>query len=236
MQNMTEPAVGVSERDYVDVARAKPKITREVIAAAPAPAKRALDLAGALLLVVAFAPLAAVIAVLVKLDSRGPVLHAQLRGGLGGKPFRMYKFRSMRMDAEALRQTLASSNEQDGYLFKMRADPRVTRFGRWLRRSSLDELPQLLNVLRGEMSLVGPRPLPLEDLAALTSEYRAWAEERHKVLPGLTGEWQVEGRADCGFEQMVEFDLSYVRRNGLRRDLVLLCRTLPAVLRGRGAY
>ena len=202
----------------------------------PSFGKRVVDVTGALLLAVASAPFAAVIAVLVKLDSHGPVLHTQLRGGLGGRPFRIYKFRSMRADAEAMRDTLAASNEQDGYLFKMRADPRLTRFGRWLRRSSLDELPQLLNVLRGEMSLVGPRPLPVEDLAGLTSEYRLWAEERHKVLPGLTGEWQVEGRADCGFEQMVRFDLNYVRRNGLRRDLVLLCRTLPAVLRGRGAY
>jgi len=206
------------------------------VGSSPALTKRALDLVGAALLCVAFAPVAAVIAVLVKLDSHGPVLHAQVRGGLGGRPFRMFKFRSMRMGAEALRDTLATNNEQDGYLFKMRADPRITRFGRWLRRSSLDEVPQLLNILRGEMSLVGPRPLPIDDLAALPDEYRTWAEERHTVLPGLTGEWQVEGRADCGFDQMVEFDLAYVRRNNLRHDLVLLWRTLPAVLRGRGAY
>jgi len=202
----------------------------------PAPSKRALDLVGAALLAIACAPLAGVIALLVKLDSRGPVLHTQLRVGRGGCPFRMYKFRSMQPDAEVLRATLASRNDQDGHLFKIRADPRVTRFGRWLRRSSLDELPQLLNVLRGEMSLVGPRPLPVSDLVGLAPEYRAWTEERQKVLPGLTGEWQVEGRADCAFEQMVEFDLRYLRNMRLTRDLALLCRTLPAVLRGRGAY
>jgi len=221
-------------RDGLEIAESSANDESAVMG--PALAKRVVDVIGAVLLAVAFAPFAAVIAVLVKLDSHGPVLHTQLRGGLAGQPFRLYKFRSMRADAEAMRETLAPSNEQDGYLFKLRADPRLTRFGRWLRRSSLDELPQLLNVLRGEMSLVGPRPLPIEDLAGLTSEYRLWADERHKVLPGLTGEWQVEGRTECGFEQMVQFDLNYVRRNGLRRDLVLLCRTLPAVLRGRGAY
>jgi lipopolysaccharide/colanic/teichoic acid biosynthesis glycosyltransferase len=227
-------AEDVESRHRVSVARSSADSVTAI--QIPSPAKRVLDVIGAALLAVAFAPFAAVIAVLVKLDSRGPVLHTQLRGGLGGQPFRMYKYRSMRADAEALRHQLASSNDQDGYLFKMRSDPRLTRFGRWLRRSSLDELPQLLNILRGEMSLVGPRPLPVEDLAGLTSEYRGWVEERHKVLPGLTGAWQVEGRAECGFDQMVQFDLNYVQRNGLLRDVVLICRTLPAVLHGRGAY
>jgi lipopolysaccharide/colanic/teichoic acid biosynthesis glycosyltransferase len=215
---------------------ATPSSDAVMVTAQAGGAKRALDVAGAFLLGIATAPLGALIAVLVKLDSHGPVFHAQQRAGLGGRPFRMYKFRTMRMDAEEARRSLASSNEQNGHLFKIRADPRVTRFGRWLRRSSLDELPQLLNVLRGEMSLVGPRPLPMDDLAGLTGEYRVWAEERHTVLPGLTGKWQVEGRADCSFEKMVDFDLSYVRSNRLRHDLLLLCRTVPAVLRGRGAY
>jgi lipopolysaccharide/colanic/teichoic acid biosynthesis glycosyltransferase len=229
-------AVDLDSRDRDDDAGSRSRLEDDALFVAPTLAKRAFDVAGGTALLFAFAPLAAVIAVLVKLDSRGPAMHTQLRVGLGGRPFRMYKFRSMRADAEALRETLTSSNEQTGHLFKIRSDPRVTRFGRWLRRSSLDELPQLLNILRGEMSLVGPRPLPVADLAELSSEYRPWAEERHKVLPGLTGEWQVDGRADSGFEQMVRFDLSYVRRNSLRRDLVLLLRTVPAVLRGRGAY
>lgn len=195
-------------------------------------AKRALDLAVALLGLVALSWLFLVVALLVKLTSRGPVLFRQIRAGLGGRPFCILKFRSMRVDAAAARGSLASLNEMAGPVFKMRDDPRITPFGRFLRRSSLDELPQLLNVLAGQMSLVGPRPLPLEEAQHLPSEF----QRRHDVPPGLTGLWQVCGRNNLPYAEMMRLDLEYVDRCSFWLDLRLLLATIPAVLTGRGAF
>ena len=181
---------------------------------------------------VVFAPFFGFIALLVKATSRGPVFFHQERAGLGGKPFLLLKFRSMRVDAELRRRELEHRNEMDGPIFKMRDDPRITALGRFLRRSSLDETPQLLNVVLGQMSLVGPRPLPLEGAHHLPPRY----QRRHDVKPGLTGLWQVRGRNDLPYPQMMELDLDYVDRCSLWLDLRLLLATIPAVLTGRGAF
>lgn len=194
--------------------------------------KRAADLllttvAGVLLL-----PVIGLIAVAIRLDSVGPVIYQQTRIGKNGKPFTCYKFRSMVTHADELRGTLAELNEATGPLFKVRNDPRQTRVGRFLRRYSLDELPQLYNVLRGEMSLIGPRPnLPYE-----VEQYQEWHKKRLSVSPGLTGLWQVSGRSDLTFDEMVLLDIYYVENWSLALDLHILLRSIPAVLKGRGAY
>jgi lipopolysaccharide/colanic/teichoic acid biosynthesis glycosyltransferase len=174
----------------------------------------------------------AMIALAIKLTSRGPVLHRGLRPGIGGRPFRCLKFRTMYEDAEARQEELEHLNEASGAMFKIRDDPRTTPVGRFLRRNSLDELPQLINVLRGEMSLVGPRPLPLRDHARLEE----WHRRRYLVLPGITGLWQVSGRADLEFDDMVRLDFLYLERWSVLLDLVVLLKTVPAVIRRRGAY
>ena len=181
---------------------------------------------------VALAPLLALTALAIRLDSKGPAIFRQTRIGKDGKPFTMFKFRSMRTDAEARHRDLLEASDRDGICFKARRDPRVTRIGRFIRRASIDELPQILNVLRGEMSIVGPRP-------ALPSEvrlYPARAYGRLAVKPGITGLWQVSGRADIGFDQMVEMDLDYARRASVALDFSLILKTFGAVLTGRGAY
>ncbi|MBV9852384.1 MAG: sugar transferase [Armatimonadetes bacterium] len=187
-------------------------------------------IAGALLLVLL--PLFALIALLIRLDTPGPVLFIQRRVGQGGAEFPFFKFRSMVHDAEARRRALEALNERGGPVFKMRQDPRITRVGRVLRRCSLDELPQLLNVLRGEMSLVGPRPALPGEVAQYTPRQRG----RLAVTPGVTGLWQVSGRAELDFERAVELDLFYVQHQSLALYLRILCLTVPAVLSGRGAY
>jgi lipopolysaccharide/colanic/teichoic acid biosynthesis glycosyltransferase len=192
-------------------------------------AKMALDVCVSLALLAALLPLFAVIAVLVKLDSRGPVLFFQRRCGLGGRDFLMLKFRTMVEGAEARRKHLQS--EVDGPMFKLSRDPRVTRVGRYLRMSSFDELPQLVNVLRGEMSLVGPRPLAREEM----SGNGAWMQARLSVRPGMTGLWQVKGRASRRFSDWVRYDTEYVQTRSLLGDLKILLLTIPAVLRRRGA-
>ena len=177
------------------------------------------------------APLMLVVAVLVKLTSRGPVLFVQRRGGLNGRPFPMLKFRTMREGAEKERQALLAANEMDGPVFKIANDPRVTPIGRLLRRTSIDELPQLLNVVAGHMSLVGPRPLPIVETRDLVGPFR----RRLSMKPGLTCLWQVSGRNELGFEEWMTMDLEYVDNWSLGLDLALLLRTLPAMLSGRGA-
>jgi len=172
------------------------------------------------------------VAVAVRLDSAGPVLFRQLRVGRYGREFQIYKFRTMHVDAERRLAELRHLNEQDGVLFKIRDDPRVTRVGRHLRRLSLDELPQLFNVLGGTMSLVGPRPPLQREVAA----YPADARRRLAVRPGMTGLWQVSGRSDLPWEEAVRLDLHYVENWSLTLDLVILLRTLTAVWRGAGAY
>lgn len=194
--------------------------------------KRASDLFWTGLLGLVSLPVCALIAVAIKLDSPGPVFFTQTRIGKGGVPFRCYKFRSMVDGAHDLRADVAGLNEASGPLFKLRNDPRRTRVGRIIRRFSLDELPQLINVWRGEMSLVGPRP----NLPAEVDEYQEWHKKRLTVSPGITGLWQVSGRSDLTFDEMVLLDIYYVENWSLALDLGIILRSFPAVLRARGAY
>jgi exopolysaccharide biosynthesis polyprenyl glycosylphosphotransferase len=194
--------------------------------------KEVVDRLGSALLLVAFTPLLLTLAVLIRMDSPGPALFRQVRVGRDGRTFTIYKFRTMYLDAEARLAAIRHLNEHDGVLFKIRRDPRVTRTGRWLRRLSLDELPQLFNVLRGQMSLVGPRP-PLVD------EVAAYPEDVHRrlaVKPGITGLWQVSGRSDLPWEEAVRLDLRYVENWSLSLDMVIMLRTVSAVFRTSGAY
>jgi exopolysaccharide biosynthesis polyprenyl glycosylphosphotransferase len=193
--------------------------------------KRALDLLVSSVLLLALFPVFIGTAITIKLDSPGPVFFLQDRAGRNGRRFRMIKFRSMRQDAEKMREELEKFNQVDGPAFKMKNDPRVTPVGRFIRKYSIDELPQLINVWLGEMSLVGPRP-PLMHHA----EQYTWDQRRRlSVKPGMTGLWQVSGRSDIGFEEWLEMDLSYIDTWSFVQDLVILVRTIPAVLRGRGA-
>ncbi|MFJ9622531.1 sugar transferase [Streptomyces sp. NPDC101181] len=199
---------------------------------AQAAAKAALDRAGALFGLVFLTPLFLAVALGVRLSSPGPVFHRQIRQGRHNRPFTMWKFRTMVADAEHRKARLAAANEADGPLFKIRGDPRVTRIGRALRRTSVDELPQLLNVLLGHMSLVGPRP-PLPEEA---SRYDEREHRRLAVKPGLTGLWQVSGRSDLSWQETVSLDLWYVDNWSVATDMGLLARTVRAVTDGRGAY
>lgn len=201
-------------------------------AALSARLKRGFDLAAVLGALMMFMPLFALIALAIKLEDGGPVFFRQTRIGQRGLPFRMWKFRSMVPDAEARLATLVAQSERDGTCFKMRRDPRVTRVGALLRRLSLDELPQLFNVLSGEMSLVGPRPGLPREVLALKPDQR----ERLAGQPGLTCTWQVSGRAEIPFEQQVRLDIEYLRTRSLLKDIALILRTVPAVLTARGAY
>lgn len=195
--------------------------------------KRAVDLVAAGLGLLLLSPVLLVIAVAVKLDSRGPVFFRQRRWGRGGREFRIVKFRTMVDGAEALKASVEDRNDIDGGpLFKIREDPRITRVGAWLRRTSLDELPQLWNVLRGEMSLVGPRPFVVDEACQITG----WAGRRVETTPGITGLWQVMGRTDLPFEEMVKLDYIYVTNWSLWWDIKILFQTIPAILARRGAY
>lgn len=193
--------------------------------------KRGIDIAGSLLLLIALSPIWLVAALLVRATSSGPVLFKQTRLGRGGQPFTCLKFRSMVEDAEDRKGTLLHLNEVGGPVFKMRSDPRVTPVGRWLRKLSIDELPQLWNVLRGEMSLVGPRPSLPNEVAQFSSEQRL----RLAVRPGITGLWQVSGRSHLSFEQWMMLDLEYIERRSVLFDTKILLRTIPAVALQRGA-
>jgi exopolysaccharide biosynthesis polyprenyl glycosylphosphotransferase len=192
-------------------------------------AKRVLDVAGAVVGLVVLSPALALIAVAIRLDSAGPVLFRQERVGLHGRAFRVAKFRSMVRDAEVRQRDIAGANQLNGPVFKMDRDPRVTRVGRFLRRTSLDELPQLWNVLLGQMSLVGPRP----PLRAEVADYDVWHRRRLSMKPGMTGLWQVRGRRDPEFDHWVEADLEYIDRWSLWLDLKILARTIPATVQGR---
>jgi len=195
--------------------------------------KRSIDIAASAVLLVLLLPLFLVVAAAIKLESRGPVLFRQTRIGQSGRSFTMWKFRSMQVDADAQKQRLVESHKQPGGVrFKLQFDPRITRVGRFLRRTSIDELPQLWNVLTGSMSLVGPRP-PLPD------EVNRYSQEERKRLaakPGITCTWQVSGRADIPFEQQVELDVQYIAFQSLVLDLRILAKTMPAVLSANGAY
>jgi exopolysaccharide biosynthesis polyprenyl glycosylphosphotransferase len=194
--------------------------------------KRAFDVIVSFLLLIVLSPLLALCALAVRLTSAGDVIFRDRRVGVGEREFAMLKFRSMYADAAAMQDALESLNEADGAIFKIRDDPRVTRVGRVLRRFSLDELPQLVNVLRGEMSLVGPRPLPLRDYQLL----EPWHRKRYLVLPGITGLWQTSGRSNLSFDDLVRLDFYYFENWSLGLDLSILLRTPVAVLRGKGAY
>lgn len=194
--------------------------------------KRTFDLVGAALLLAFLAPLMGVIALLIKASSRGPTLYHSVRPGIGGRPFACLKFRTMMHGAEHVQDELEHRNELSGALFKIRDDPRVTAIGRFLRRWSLDELPQLFNVLRGEMSLVGPRPLPRRDYDRLDD----WHRKRYLVLPGMTGLWQISGRSELDFDELVRLDFLYLERWSVWLDLSILLKTVPAVFRARGAW
>ena len=196
-------------------------------------AKRVLDIFGASVGLLLFSPVLLAIAIIIKLGSPGPVLFRQQRGGLHGRPFTMLKFRSMVVDAEERKTALVQLNKMEGPVFKVDSDPRVTGFGLWLRKTSLDELPQLYNVLRGEMSLVGPRPLPLDEIARI--EIRA-QRRRLSVPPGLTCLWQISGRNEItSFDEWVRLDLAYIDGWSLWLDIKILFRTVPVVLTGLGA-
>jgi len=200
--------------------------------------KRIFDLSAILVLGAVLFPLLCLIVVLTKLDSRGPIFYVQKRIGKGSKYFSLYKFRSMSANAARTREGLEGLNEADGYLFKIKNDPRITRIGRFLRRYSLDELPQIFNVLKGEMSIVGPRPLPTADLEKMSreSEYNYWLEERCKVLPGITGLWQINGRSNAKFDELVSYDMYYLENWSLWLDFQILLKTIPVVLSSKGAY
>jgi len=195
-------------------------------------AKRVIDFVGSLLLLLICLPLFILVAIAIKLDSAGPILFVQERMGYNKRRFRMIKFRTMTVDAEARMQELEHLNEKDGPVFKIRADPRMTRVGRVLRKLSIDELPQLINVLFGDMSLVGPRPLPMRDVLGLNV---AWQKRRFSVKPGLTCLWQVSGRSNLSFEEWMQLDLEYIDRWSLALDCKILLRTIPAILSAEGA-
>jgi exopolysaccharide biosynthesis polyprenyl glycosylphosphotransferase len=194
--------------------------------------KRTFDLIGASLLLIALTPVLLAITVAVFASSRGPVIYRSVRRGIGGQPFSCLKFRTMYDDADQRQADLESLNEASGALFKIRNDPRMTPIGRLLRRFSLDELPQLVNVLRGQMSLVGPRPLPERDFDRLED----WHKKRYLVMPGITGLWQVSGRSELDFDDLVRLDFLYLERWSVFLDLTILVKTVPAVLARRGAF
>jgi exopolysaccharide biosynthesis polyprenyl glycosylphosphotransferase len=194
--------------------------------------KRLLDIVVAAFALLLASPLLLATAIAVKVDSPGPVFFRQTRVGKWGTTFGCYKFRSMYIDAEKRKADLAAHNEADGPIFKIRNDPRITRVGRWIRKLSIDELPQLINVLKGDMSLVGPRPaLPRE-----VAQYEFDQLRRLDAVPGITGLQQVSGRSDLSFKRWVELDIQYVAEQSFFKDIEILAKTIPAVVTGRGAY
>jgi exopolysaccharide biosynthesis polyprenyl glycosylphosphotransferase len=194
--------------------------------------KRTFDLVISTVLLLVLSPVLLVVAIAIKLTSSGPVIYRSARPGMAGRPFDCFKFRTMREHSDQIQADLESLNEQTGALFKIRQDPRLTTVGRFLRRFSLDELPQLVNVVRGEMSLVGPRPLPMRDFHRLEE----WHKKRYLVLPGITGLWQVSGRSELDFDDLVRLDFLYLERWSIMLDLSILLKTIPAVLSRRGAF
>lgn len=196
-------------------------------------AKRSLDIVVALFMILLLSPVFVVTAILIYMEDPGPIFFIQKRVGKNGKHFDFIKFRSMVVNADKLKDKLIEQNEsKDGVIFKMKNDPRITRIGRFIRRYSIDELPQVFNVLKGDMSLVGPRPPVPREVAEYTLEDR----KRLHVTPGITCIWQVSGRSDIPFKQQVQLDLDYIQSQSLWKDIVLLLKTIPAVLLGKGAY
>ena len=194
--------------------------------------KRVMDIIGSAVGLLLLSPVFLATALLIKIEDRGPIFYGQDRVGKWGRIFRMYKFRSMVVNADKMKDTLLDQNESGGVIFKMKRDPRITRVGRVIRKLSIDELPQLLNVLKGDMSLVGPRPPVPREVA----EYELSDRRRLDMVPGLTCLWQVAGRSDIDFEGQVRLDVQYLESQSLKGDIILLLKTIPAVLSGRGAY
>jgi len=195
--------------------------------------KRVFDAAVSFLLLILFSPLFALTALCIRLESKGPVFYSQTRVGIDGRHFRFFKFRSMVDGANDMKAELMEDNESgDGVIFKMKKDPRVTRVGGFIRKFSIDELPQLFNVLIGDMSLVGPRPATPEEVAQYTLEQR----KRLHAVPGITCIWQVSGRSEIPFERQVQLDIEYIKSTSISNDIVILLKTIPAVLAGKGAY
>jgi exopolysaccharide biosynthesis polyprenyl glycosylphosphotransferase len=195
--------------------------------------KRIIDILGSAGLLLVLLPLFAIAALLIKFDSRGPILFAQERVGYNKRRFKVLKFRTMSVDAEKQQHIYEHLNEVEGPVFKIKKDPRITRVGAFLRRFSIDELPQLVNVLKGDMSLVGPRPLPVRDVERIDKQ---WHRRRFSIKPGITCLWQVNGRSNIGFNDWVRMDLDYIDKWSLGLDLLILMKTIPAVLKGPGAY
>lgn len=194
--------------------------------------KRVIDIFGALFGIIVFSPVLLITALLIKLTSPGKILFIQQRHGFKGKLFNMYKFRSMVSNAEQLVGMLENRNDVSGNMFKIKDDPRVTAIGRFIRKTSIDELPQLFNILKGDMSIVGPRPpIPREVV-----KYDVWHDLRLSVKPGLTGLWQVSGRNAVGFDEMVRLDLKYIRERNLRTDFKIILKTLPVILGDSKAF
>jgi exopolysaccharide biosynthesis polyprenyl glycosylphosphotransferase len=195
-------------------------------------AKRGLDLCVSIVGLIFALPIMIITAIFIKLDSPGPIIFNQQRVGKWGKPFTCYKFRSMYVDAEERKAALMAQNEADGVVFKMKHDPRITRVGRYIRKFSIDELPQIFNVIKGDMSLVGPRPpVPIEVAQYEYDQYR-----RLNAIPGITGLQQISGRSELSFKRWVELDLEYIERQSLLKDLEILIKTIPAVIMAKGAY
>jgi exopolysaccharide biosynthesis polyprenyl glycosylphosphotransferase len=195
--------------------------------------KRLIDFLGSLVLLLVLAPVFALVMLMIRLETEGSIFFAQERIGLNKRRFRMLKFRTMVDGADRLQPMFEQLNEVDGPVFKIKKDPRITRVGKFLRRFSLDELPQLVNVLLGDMSLVGPRPLPIRDVERIDVR---WQKRRFSIKPGITCLWQVSGRSNIGFNEWVRLDLDYIDRWSLGLDLLILLKTIPAVFKGPGAY
>lgn len=194
--------------------------------------KRVIDVIGALVLLLLLSPVFLIIVICIKLDSKGTIIFRQKRLGLGGRAFVFYKFRSMCVDAEKSKTKILHLNEVSGPIFKIRNDPRITRVGKFMRRYSLDELPQLFNVLKGDMSFVGPRP-PLPDEV---EQYEEWQLRRLSVIPGITCLWQISGRSKLSFDEWVKLDLQYIDSRSIWLDIIILLKTIPAVISADGAY
>lgn len=194
--------------------------------------KRCFDVLGALGGLVILAPVFLIIALAIRIEDGGHAFYRQDRNGLNGKVFHMYKFRSMCVNAEQMHQSLLEKNELDGPAFKLRNDPRVTKVGRFIRRTSLDELPQFINILKGEMSFVGPRPLPTYE----TEQCNEYQKQRMLVKPGLTCYWQCSGRNNISFDEWIELDLKYIKEASLWVDFKIMCKTVTSVISGDGAY